>query len=297
MNRYRECGFRFVLLIAFAFEAVLTTSAIAQDAREIMEKHDDVVRKSYKTYYSKMRLNTCQYTVKGNMPKCIEKARVSEFEVVRKIYDYRDVKSISIVYKPINDRGIGQLNYEYYDTSIDNDDWIYLPAFGKVKRIISTNEDSDDTGNFLGSEFSTEDMLIRKMDDYTYSLLGEETIDGRSAYIVEQVPTEKRLRKTKYSKIISWVDKQNYLFIKEDLYNHQGKLFKQRYWKNLNHIGDVWVYRIWIINNLFTRRISTANLFLIAYDVDVSDEYLTERSFTDFAFRERHLNKYRDKSQ
>lgn len=271
----------------------MVSQSSAQPAREIMLKHEDVMRNSYNTYFDKLSLSTCRYAVKAGRMRCVEKPRVSLMEGALKYYG-KDSRSMIIVSEPARDKGIGVLYYSYYDPDKDNDNWLYMPALGKVKRLISTNED-DDSGNFLGSEFTTEDMQIRKIDYYTYKILGEEICDDRPAWVIESTTKPERINKTRYSKIISWVDKETFMFLKQNFFDHNGKQFKQRSSKEYEKIDGVWVARRIIMNNLSKRRVSVMKLISIAYNVALTDDFLTQRSFTDFAYRERNAAEFRKK--
>jgi hypothetical protein len=207
--------------------------------------------------------------------------------------DDEDSRSVSIILEPIGDKGIGMLIYDYAAPGKYADNWLYLPALGKVKRLISSSEDSDESGSFFGTEFSIEDIEARKIDDYTYKILEQATYAERPVWIIESIPTPERASKTRYGKFISWIDKERYIVLKEDLYNRNGILYKQLIMKNIERIDNVWVAREVTMNNLFTRRATIMNLMSVAFNIDVPDELLTERTLTDFAFRERNLAKLR----
>lgn len=286
-----------ILILTFLSACSLTASspASAESAKDIMIKVDTVTRESYNSSAVKMKLSTCKYIVKQGSMHCTEKPRITVLESVRKDYgiDLKDTRSVSIVLEPTSDKGIGMLTYEYDAPGKDNDNWLYLSALGKVKRLISSSEDSDESGSFFGSEFSIEDMENRRIRDYTYKITGEETYDDRPVWIVESLPTPERERKTRYGKILSWVDKERYLVIKESLYDHHGKHFKQQTMKNIEKIDNVWVVRKITMNNLFTQRATIMEMVSVAFNLEVPDEFLTQRTLTDFAFRERNLVKFR----
>lgn len=81
-----------------------------------------------------------------------------------------------------------------------------------------------------------------------------------------------------------------YLFFR---YDRHGKLYKQLTMRNIERINNVWVARKVTMNNLFTRRVTNMDLISVAYNMEVPDEFLTQRTLTDFAFRERNLAKLR----
>nr|PZN18951.1 MAG: hypothetical protein DIU80_22230 [Chloroflexota bacterium] len=165
-----------------------------------------------------------------------------------------------------------------------------------------STQDSDDSGSFFGSEFFIEDMDYKKLGDYTYRLLGEVDFEvlevggyvKRPAWILEWTPTPERLRKTKYSRIVTHIDRERHILLKEEYYNHNRQLFKVRTVKNIELIDNHWMPRQITMNNLLARRVSLMDRLSIAFNGPVPDEFLTQRTLTDHAFRERYLAQFRN---
>ena len=91
---------------------------------------------------------------------------------VRKLRGYgRDVgedeQSIMFFLSPADVERTGFLTYDYDDPARDDDQWLYLPALSRTKRIAS----SDKSGSFMGSDFSYADMTERPLDAYRYTLM------------------------------------------------------------------------------------------------------------------------------
>jgi len=267
----------------------------ATDGTEVMKRVDDVARKSFTTAVVKTQLSTCKYDNSGAGLRCKEKPRVVVLEVGEKKYGdgNKDAKSIALVLQPITDKGIGMLRYEYYDPARDNENLLYLPALGKVRRLVS-GSDNEDGGSFFGTEFFSDDAQARKVEEYTYDILRDEPYDGRDAWVVEVTPTQQRARKTAYGKLIVWVDKERSLYLKEDIYNRSGKLYRQRLYKKYTQVDNVWVARQQTMNNLATGRITSIDNISVTYHKNVPDELLSERSLTDFTFRERNMGVLRN---
>ncbi|MDR3057742.1 MAG: outer membrane lipoprotein-sorting protein [Prevotella sp.] len=265
----------------------------AQSAKEIMIKVDNIQRFSYSTTVQNIKLSTSKYIVKDQKMRFTEKPRVKLIQSVEKKgygADKKDSRSLAIILEPISDKGVGTITFDYNDASKDADTWIYLPALSKVKRVISTKDDSDTSGSFFGSEFAIEDIENKKIDDFTYKILKEEIYDQRPTWVIESIPTEKKAKKSRYGKIVSWVDKERYTVIREDLYNHQGNLYKQLNRRNYVLVDNVWLSKKVTMNNLLTRRATFMDLESAAFNMDVSDEFLTQRALTDFSFREKNLD-------
>ena len=280
-------------LVFGAVMAVLAMPAMshAMTATDIMKSSDDMYRKAFTTAVIKVKLSTCRYVVAHGGMNCKESPRVTVLEVGEKKWgaDKKDSRAISLVLQPVTDKGIGMLTYEYADSDRENDVLLYLPALEKVRRVVSGGDGNEDGGSFFGTEFFVDDTQLKKVDDYTYTLIGDDVQDGRPVWVVESTPTEKRARKTQYGKSRLWVDKERKLILREDIYNRAGKMYRQRLNKDFALIDNVWIARQQTMNNLSTNRITLIQNLSAAYNKDVPDELMSERSLTDFTFKEKIL--------
>lgn len=126
-------------------------------------------------------------------------------------------KSISIFDKPADVKGTAFLTWSHALTP--DQQWIYLPALKRVKRISSKNK----SGPFMGSEFAYEDIASQEIDKYTYKYLKDESINGRDSFVVERVPAYKH---SGYARQITWIDKERYIPLKTDFYDRKNTLLK-----------------------------------------------------------------------
>ena len=129
--------------------------------------------------------------------------------------------SITVFSKPRDVRGTALLTHANVEPA-DDDQWLYLPAVKRVKRISSSNR----TGKFVSSEFSFEDLGGQEVDDYTYEWLRDEacpTMAGSQCFVVARFPKNS---KSGYSKTISWIDQDEYRLTKAEFYNRRGDLEK-----------------------------------------------------------------------
>jgi len=115
----------------------------------------------------------------------------------------------------------------------DDDQWLYLPAIKRVKRISSRNK----SGSFMGSEFSYEDLGSQEVEKYTYRLHGEEILDGRKVWKLERTPVDKR---SGYSKQIIYSDQEymNPLYI--EYFDRKGDLLKTGTFADYAKFGKLW---------------------------------------------------------
>ena len=140
-------------------------------------------------------------------------------------------KSLMEFMTPADVKGTKFLNYEHINK--DDDQWLYLPALKRVKRIASKNK----SGAFMGSEFSYEDLSAFNVNKYKYSgdaLSG--TLDGKEVYIGESIPISKH---SGYTKLISYVEKGSFLVQKMEYYDRKRKLLKTAYFEDYKKFGDV----------------------------------------------------------
>lgn len=101
----------------------------------------------------------------------------------------------------------------------DDDQWLFLPAINRVKRISAGNK----SGSFMGSEFAYEDLSSQEVDKYKHKLLGEEAVNGRKTWKIERTPLDAR---SGYSKLVTWIDQQYMSAIRIDFYDRKGELLK-----------------------------------------------------------------------
>jgi len=126
-------------------------------------------------------------------------------------------KSLIVFDSPKDVAGTATLTYTH-KTSPD-DQWLYLPALKRVKRISSDNK----SGPFMGSEFAFEDLSSQEVEKYTYKFIKEETINGVSALVVERDPED---AKSGYTRQVVWYNKDNYRLEKIDFYDRRNSLLK-----------------------------------------------------------------------
>lgn len=142
-------------------------------------------------------------------------------------------KSLMLFETPLDVKDTAFLSISY---KIDDDDqWLYLPALKRVKRISSSNKG----GSFMGSEFSYEDMSSQELEKYSYRYLRDEEYKGRPSFVVERYP---KYTRSLYSKNIMWIDQEQYIPWKIEYYNRRGthlktlfyrkyKRFLKKYWR------------------------------------------------------------------
>jgi len=143
-------------------------------------------------------------------------------------------KSLIIFDTPRDVKGTAFLNFTH--KTGDDDQWLYLPALKRVKRISSRNK----SGSFMGSEFAYEDISSQEVEKYTYKWIRNEVYDGRECFVLEYYPVDKK--NSGYIRYVTWLDKNEYRAWKVDYYDRKNSLLKtltfndyrkyvDRYWR------------------------------------------------------------------
>ena len=129
-------------------------------------------------------------------------------------------RSVIVFQEPASVRGTRFLTIE--NPGRDNDQWIFLPSLGRVRRIAA----AEGSSSFVGTDFSYDDIasMDRKANLDEHRLLREENFNGRGCYVIESTPKDTGYQ---YSRMILWIDKENYVSHKVELYDRRGTLAKQ----------------------------------------------------------------------
>ncbi len=147
---------------------------------------------------------------------------------------------------PRDIKGTGLLTFEHIEGA--DDQWLYLPALKRVKRIASKNK----SGSFMGSEFSYEDIASTKPEKYTYKYIREDEHQGSKAWIIERYPKDPN---SGYTKIISWVDQSNFQVVKQEYFDRKGSPLKFSLDNgNTLYLGKFWRPSEIIMENLQTKK-------------------------------------------
>ena len=263
---------------------------------EIMKRSDDALRSTNDSSFNRMQLSSCKFGVTQGRITCAERARVKSLESVAKNYgpELKDTKSVTITLEPAAERGIGMLSFAYDDSERDNETWLYLSALGRVKRIAAGNsEEETEPASLFGSEFTTEDTDTGKLEEYTINLLGETTQAGRDVWQIEMIPNAERARKTRYSRTVHYIDKERFVALQSEMYDQYEREVKRLMASRVELVNDIWMARSLTMMNLVTNRLSNMAFVEIYTDLSIEDEFLTQRTLTDAAYRETELEKLR----
>ena len=142
-------------------------------------------------------------------------------------------KTMIIFDQPRDVKGTALLTFSH---KIEPDDqWLYLPALKRVKRISSRNK----SGPFMGSEFAYEDLASQEVEKYSYRYLKDETLNGQAMFLIERDPVDEN---SGYRRQLVWIDQAEYRPQKIEFYDRKDSLLKtlefrgyvqylDRYWR------------------------------------------------------------------
>lgn len=142
-------------------------------------------------------------------------------------------KSLILFDTPVDVSGTALLSHAKI---LDSDDqWLYLPALRRVKRISSSNK----SGPFVGSEFAFEDLTASELGKYEYSYVETKEVDGMEMDVLDCKPLYER---SGYSKLTCYFDTKTFQSRKIEFYDRGGrllktltltdfKLYEEKYWR------------------------------------------------------------------
>ena len=128
-----------------------------------------------------------------------------------------------------------------------DDQWLYLPALKRVKRISSSNK----SGPFVGSEFAFEDFTAIELNKFDYTYLQAESCGDLVCDVLERHP---RYENSGYTKQIAWVDQQDYQIRKVEFYDRRGDLLKVLELKDYRQYDAVWRPHLLSMTNVQTNK-------------------------------------------
>jgi hypothetical protein len=181
----------------------------------------------------------------------------------------KDSKSIMFFQSPADVEGTGFLSWQYDDPDRDDDKWLYLPAMKKVRRISGSSAKQE---NFMGSDFTYDDMGGRNVDEDEHLLTGEATVDGSLCWVVESTPLEKD---PVYSKTISWIRQDVLLPVKVEFYDRMGKLLKTLTASDISKEKGYWTTKRLEMTNHQRDHRTLIIMEQIEYDIAMNESLFT----------------------
>lgn len=140
-------------------------------------------------------------------------------------------KTISLFSTPADVKGTAVLSHA--KITANDDQWIYLPALKRVKRISSSNK----SGPFMGSEFAYEDITAQEVGKFTYNWLRSEKCGSANCEVIERIPTYK---KSGYSRQVIWVNSKTLQIETTQFFDRSGNHVKTLTSSGWKRYGNIW---------------------------------------------------------
>ncbi|MBN1647048.1 MAG: outer membrane lipoprotein-sorting protein [Spirochaetales bacterium] len=173
-----------------------------------------------------------------------------------------DSYSMIIFHSPANVKDTRFLTSKHEDGA--KDQWIYLPALKKVRRIASGEGNS----SFMGTDFSYNDIAGNNIDDYTYENLGEEQLGAYSCWKIRSTPAAGT--DSQYRYVVSLVDKNSFLIMKQDFYNDREEIEKTLETDKIARVQDIWTRIKFRMTNNQNGHSTMLEIKKLVYDSDIN---------------------------
>ena len=200
------------IIILILFSSLMVIAAAEMTAEEIINKRDS------NEYFDSVRIEAEMIIVSGGR------------KITKTMIALSDKKDSLVEFTNPQDRGTKFLKRE-------NDLWMFFPDAEDIVKISGHMLNQ----GMMGSDFSYQDIMEsdKLTDLYDFKIIGEEEIDTRPCYILEGVAREGV--KVSYYRRVSWVDKERFIGLQEELYAQSGKLLKETKLNEVQEIEGRWI--------------------------------------------------------
>jgi uncharacterized protein len=207
------------------------------------------------------------------------KERLRETVGYRKYFG--DEKRTVLFYlTPRNVKDTGFLTYDYPNIETDDDQWLYLPALRKSRRISA----SDRGDYFLGTDFSYDDIKKEgkiEINDYHFTTLRKEVINGKDALVIEGIPVDKETAKELgYGRVISWIDTSNWVVIQAKYWDRKLNELKTLSIGDVRQVEGIWTRHQLHIQNHKTGHMTQFVFSDVDYSSPVKDSLFTRQALS-----------------
>jgi outer membrane lipoprotein-sorting protein len=156
----------------------------------------------------------------------------------------------------------------------DNDQFLYLPALGKTKRISSSQRSQ----SFMGTDFSYGDFDAKYLSDATVTKTGEEAVEGVACYVLDSLP--KSAQAGEYGKTKVWVDKASFMVRKVEFYDKEATLWKVLRVLKVKTIDGRTVIAESVMEDVKKGSKTAVQLGKIDFKAKIEDDEFTEKSLS-----------------
>jgi Outer membrane lipoprotein-sorting protein len=252
MNRDRRAGW--VVTLMFFVSSWLTVLRAADDPKQIVAE-------------AQKRTDAKSQRYEGLLQVFDAKGKVSDKRwTLDRIGAHGDSKMVLRFTAPAEVKGVALLVVNHPDRA--SDQWMWTPGIERDRRIAL----QDRSTRFFGTDFSFEDMEERDVNQFDYTLVGDDTVGGVMCWKIQSMP--KQGKSSQYTRSLVWIRKDNYLVVQIENYIKDQAVRRMTYGDFVNIVG-IWTARQLDMSDL--RRGSRTRLTLdkLQYNVAMKEEDFT----------------------
>lgn len=150
----------------------------------------------------------------------------------------QDTWRVQFFLAPADVKDAAFLTYDYHSGAKDDDQWLFLPALHKTKRIAS----ADKSASYMGSDLSYADMTRRVVDEWRYTLLKESKVDGHPVWLVEAIPRDEEVaERYGYEKSVLFIRQDIFFIVRSVNWIRGSGELKYMEVSRLEQIDGIWV--------------------------------------------------------
>ena len=241
-------------LTATSVILALATPYAADNARRIIE---EVQR----------RTDTMSQQYEGLLQVVDAKGRVADKRwTFERLGSHGRSRSVLRFTSPAEVKGVALLIVDHADRA--SDQWMWTPAVERDRRIAL----QDRSTRFFGTDFSFEDLEERDVDQFDYTLIGEDAIDGAPCWKVGAVPRE--AKSSQYTRSVLWIRKDNYAIARTENYVKTA-ITRRLDYSNLQNVQGIWTARQIDVVDLTRGSRTRLTLDKLQYNATLEDDDFT----------------------
>jgi len=232
------------IVISILLSSLIITTAAEMTVEEIINKRDD------NEYFDTAQMEAEMIIVSGGR------------KIIKTMTALTDKKNSLVEFTNSQDRGTKFLKRE-------NDLWMFFPD---AEEIIKISGHMLNQG-MMGSDFSYQDVMEsdKLTDLYDFKIIKEEEFEGRPCYVLEGIAREGV--KVSYYRRVSWIDKERFIGLKEELYAESGRILKETKVNKIEEIEGRWVPTNSVMENKLRKDTYTEfTITQIKFNLEIPEE-------------------------
>ncbi len=240
--------------IALVVVLLATVLAFGDDARQIVSE-------------AQKRTSVSSEHYEGLLQVVDAKGKTSEKKwAYDRIGSHGNSKVVLRFTAPAEVKGVALLIQNHPDRA--SDQWMWTPAINRDRRIAM----QDRRTRFFGTDFSFEDLEERDVEQYDYSMKGDDAVDGDACWKIESKP--RATKTSQYTRSLLWIRKSNYSYAKIENYT-DSKLIRSILYKDVQQVQSIWTPRLIEVHDLTRDSRTNLKLDALKYNLPFKEEDFT----------------------